>query len=268
MTKKIRLLVFGSVLCMIAAPGAFADLYGTVGVERMDLIRGMDLSIASSASWIQVQTITDVGLQQLRLTNRSLTATLPDGSYLGAGYTAAFCIDLWDNFPVGPDAPYLYNIVSLDVAPDPGAVAYNATVVPTLGGMGADKARFIAELLAMNTYDTPQTAAAMQVAIWEIIDENHWLFPPGGNSWNVTSGQGNFYLDTVNGTHGEADIADLANGMLANLTTGLDFDRYTALSNGPGEKDVQDFVVVPVPAAFLLGLVGLSVAGVRLRRLA
>jgi hypothetical protein len=85
----------------------------------------------------------------------------------------------------------------------------------------------------------------------------------------VSSGQGNFYLDTINGTHGEAEVARLANEMLSELTkTGMDFDRYTALSNGPGDKDVQDFVVVPVPAAFLLGLVGLSVAGVRLRRLA
>jgi hypothetical protein len=268
MTKRVRLLVLSCVLCMIAAPGAFADLYGTVGVERTGLIRGMDLDIASSASWTIVQTVNHVGLQQLQFTNPSLGGTIPADSYFGLGSTAGFCIDIWDNFPVGPDAPYLYSVVSLDVAPDPASEAYNPAVVPTRGGMGVAKARSIAELLTTNSYNTALTAAAVQVAIWEIIDENHFLWP-SGNPWNVSSGQGNFYLDTINGTHGEAEVARLANEMLSELTkTGMDFDRYTALSNGPGDKDVQDFVVVPVPAAFLLGLVGLSVAGVRLRRLA
>jgi hypothetical protein len=204
-----------------------------------------------------VKFVDDVGLQQIEFSGLALTPspTLPADSYFNLGYTQAFCIDLYDGKPVGPEA---YNVVSLDAAPDPYAVL-------TLAGMGAIKAGFIAELLTNNTYETAAKAAAMQVAIWEIIDENH---NGGSNPWNVSAGQGNFYLDTVNGTHGETTIANSANVMLNALTTGLSFDRYTAVSNGPAPKDFQDFVVVPAPVAVLLGMLGLGVAGVKLRKFA
>jgi hypothetical protein len=136
--------------------------------------------------------------------------------------------------------------------------------------MGPLKASLIAELLIKNPYSTALEAAAVQVAVWEILDENHFLFG-GANPWNVSAGlsQGNFYLDTSPGNDDEIAVADLANTMLGNLSAaGLPFDRYTAVSNGPGTKNWQDFVVVPVPAAFLLGMLGLGAAGLKLRKFA
>ena len=258
----MKRIAFVAVLCsFVAATAVAGPSYGTVRVRYMGLIRGMDLSMASSSSWGTVADAEDVGLQRLQFTDLNIggpgTIPIPADSYFNLGYTEAFCIDLWDGYPIGPDAPYLYNVMSLDAAPDPYAV-------PTLNGMGATKAGFIAELLINNTYETAAKAAAMQVAIWEVIDEN---YGGGTNPWNVSAGQGNFYLDTVNGTHGEIAIAGLANTMLSNLTTGLPFDRYTALSNGPGVKNVQDFVVVPVPGAFLLSMLGVvGVARLKLRK--
>jgi hypothetical protein len=264
--KRAALLV--AALCAFVAAPAFAGpSYGTVRVQYTGLIRGTDLSMVSSASWGTVAAAEDVGLQQLQFTDLNLggpgTIPIPADSYFNLGYTEAFCIDLWDNNPVGPDAPYLYDAVPLDAAPDPYAV-------PTLGGMGATKAGFIAKLLTNDTFETAEKAAAMQVAIWEIIDEN---YGGGTNPWNVSAGQGNFYLDTVGGTHGEAAIAALANTMLSNLsTTGLPFDPYTALSNGPGIKNVQDYmvvpdsVVVPVPGAAVLALLGIGVIHLGRRR--
>ncbi len=256
----MKRLLFITILCAFISAPAFADLYGTADVEWVGTIRGMDLSMASSASFGTIELVEDIGLQQLRFTNVNLSGppTIPADSYFNLGYEQAFCIDMYDSTPVGPEAPITYNVLSLDAAPDPYAV-------PTLGGMGPTKAAFIAELLINNTYATAQDAAALQVAMWEILDEN---YSGGTNPWNVSKGQGNFYLDTALGNTDEIAVAGLANIMLGNLTTGLPFDRYTAVSNGPGTKNWQDFVVVPVPTAVLLGILGLGVAGLKLRKFA
>lgn len=260
---------FVAVLCAFVATPALAgpSLYGTVDVQYTGLIRGVVLDLVSSQTIASEIDTLEAGLFQLQFSNPSFIGpdAIPDGSYFNPGSTSAFCIDLADSLPYVSKE---YDVVSLDAAPDPWAV-------PTLGGMGADKARLIAELLTKNTYETPEKAAAMQVAIWEIIDEN---YGGGSNPWNVSGGQGNFYLDTVNGTHGEGAIAGLANTMLTTLTTGLPFDKYTAVSNGPGVKNVQDLVVVPVPVsvcvpiplpgALLLGMFGVGAIGLMRRKFA
>jgi hypothetical protein len=264
--RRMRESAFVVLLCSLAAMPALAtpSYYGSAGVQYVGPIRGMDLELASSASYGLIHTFEDVGLQRLQFTDVTLggpgSVPIPANSYFNLGYTEAFCIDLWDGYPVGPEAPYPYQVLSLDGAPDPYSV-------PALGGMGTVKAELIAELLAHNSYDTPQEAAAIQAAIFEIVDENH---NGGSNPWNVSGGQGNFYLDTVNGTHGEDIIAGLANNMLAFLTTGLSFDPYTAVSNGPGIKNVQDFVMVgptiPAPGAFLLTALGVGLMSLMRRK--
>ncbi len=102
----------------------------------------------------------------------------------------------------------------------------------------------------------------MQIAIWEILDEEHAIFSQAANTWDVTTGD--FQLI------GNASIATLANDMLGGLgdVSNVDYSRYIALSSPMDKGGYQDFVVVPVPAAVLLGMLGLSIAGVKLRRFA
>ena len=249
-------------LCLSAAP-AFADMYGTADVEYVGLIRGWTLDLTNYFGSDSM----DAGLVSVDITNLSLTGpdSIPSDSYLNLGYEQAFCIDLYDGKPYKPGGE-AYNVMSLDAAPDVMAVPFGSS------GMGLDKAAYIAELLNTNTYDNQNNAAAVQVAIWEIIDEDYGDPGsdgiPGPSGWSVTKSQGNFYLDTDQAL--EATIAGLANSMLSALpstTPATSFGRYTALSSGP-TKGYQDVVIVPVPAAILLGLLGLGVAGWKLRKFA
>ena len=248
-----RMLLISLVVGLFAGQ-AFADMYGTVDVKDLGLLSGMDLDIISSSTYGNVEAGVATGLHGLEMTGMSLTGpdTIPADAFLNLGYSAGFCIDLWDSYPVLSEP---YDIVSLDAAPDQAAV-------PTVGGMGATKASFIAELLENWAYNTDKSAAAMQLAIWEVIDENY----DGTTSyaWDVTTG--NFQLANYANDVDANDVKDMANDMLDSLANGVSYDRYVAVSNGPGKDNVQDFVVVPVPAAVLLGMLGLSAAGLRLRK--
>jgi len=249
MKRKLIILCFAA-LCLSAAP-AMADLYGTADVQYLGMLRGMTLNMTAhnpADGWVTGDM--DAGLLNLDITNLSLTGpqTIPSDSYLNQGYEQAFCTDIWDPYPQ-PDAES-YSVMSLDTTPDP--------VAAPVGGMGDLKAKLIAELLIENTYTTDLDAAAVQVAIWEILQESV-------GSWDVSNGNGLYYLGTG---ADEIAVATAANDMLAGLSSiGMSYDRYTALSNG-GFKQSQDFVVVPVPAAVLLGILGLSVAGIKLRKYA
>jgi len=265
MMKRILLLfvICCAALCLSTAP-AFANLYGTADVEFKQYIRGLTLDTFMTSQDGTSNGDKFAGLASLDITNVSTTG-LPSDSYLGLGYEQAFCIDLFDGLPFvipnvpGYGTPHAYDVVSLDSAPDPKAVPTGST------GMGSNKAGYIAELLNTNSYNTAQTAAAMQVAIWEIVDEN---YDGGSNSWNVANGQGDFYLIYTPGDGSDEEtIAGTANSMLTSLSGPASFDKYTALSNS-GSKELQDFVVVPVPAAALLGMIGLGVVGVKLRKYA
>jgi len=261
--KKILLFFCFVALCLNTA-SAVADLYGTANVEFKGYPRGLALNTFMTS---QDGTSTDAkfaGLTSLDITNLSTTG-LPSDSYLALGYESAFCIDLFDNPPFvipgipGYDKPHTYNVVSLDSAPDPKAVPSGST------GMGSNKAGYIAELLNTNPYNTDQTAAAMQVSIWEIVDEN---YGGGSNPWDVSNGSGDFYLIYTPGDGStEETIAGIANSMLSSLTGPATFDVYTALSHS-GSKELQDYVVVPVPAAVMLGILGLGIAGWKLRKYA
>lgn len=102
----------------------------------------------------------------------------------------------------------------------------------------------------------------MQIALWEIMYEA----PTTPQLWNVTLGDGVFYLDTTTNAHGEATIAAIANSMLLGLGQAPSYSEYTTVSYS--QKNAQDFVLVPIPAAVLISLLGMGAAGLKLRKYA
>jgi hypothetical protein len=264
MTKRKLILLLPAltlgILCLSPGP-AMGDLYGEVDVEWQSLYKGMTLQLASSKygaifySMDAGVSVLDVGPLKTTGTVHTPTHALPSDSYLKEGSILAFCIDLHDNKPEG-DAE-AYEALSLDAAPD---------VFGAGGPMGTDKAKYIAALLDTYDYDTDAKAAAMQAAIWEILDEGS----TGASAWEVsdTTGRGDFYLDTS--LSDEAAIAATANNWLDAISKAASFSRYTAVKSPIelGKDEFQDFVAVPTPTAVLLGMLGLGAAGWRLRRFA
>jgi len=235
----MKRIVLIALICMVAALPAQAALFGYVDVKYTGVGPGGSITITSSGHSGGVLT----GVYNLSLMN----ATNTYYGYLGDGSSNlfavdAFCIDVWD---YAPGSFQNYSIVSLDSAPDPGA-----------GPMGAIKASHLAQLL--DTYwNGPLdniTASAIQIATWEVVDEST-------ASYNVTSGS--FKVS------GNSSVITLANTMLGSITSGAPFNNYVALSNRTTSDKYQDYVVkTPVPTSVILGLLGLTVVGVKLRKYA
>jgi hypothetical protein len=244
--KVMTRLLFLAALCAFLASPAMADLM----VAEIGISPGLTVHITSTGYNGEGL----VGVSQLQITG--------SGALGLDGVVDAFCIDLWDGVP---EDPAVYLPKDLDKAPDPGAAAL---------GMGTAKARRLAELLNAHwngDLDTDIEGTALQIAVWEIVDESLVADPL---SYDVRSGtfsvsQALYGADPLDEARG------FANDWLRALSVGgVDFDNYLALSNHETEETAalglyQDYVVrVPVPAAVLLGMLGLSVAGVRLRKYA
>jgi len=154
------------------------------------------------------------------------------------GKVDSFCTDIIDT---AYSSYSIYDVSPLAETPDAAG-----------GPMGATKARDLAELLYTNW--TPilsaQTAANIQAAVWEIVNED-------SSTYNVSTGN-----LTVSG----GGVVSAANTLLGALTGVGD---YTGMFVGVSSDSHQDYVVkVPVPGAILLGLLGLGVAGLKLRKFA
>jgi hypothetical protein len=246
-----KLLVI-TIMCAFMSAPAFADMYGTVAVTYNGLIRGYS-SLQVYRAGAQ-GTEYNVGLHSLNLgalDTSTGTHPLPGDSYLVAGLMEAFCIDLVEGFPSASNQSY--DAVSLDAAPTD---TYNVQTP-----MGDPTAKYVAQLLGMENYNTAHNAAATQTAIWEV------MFETAGNPWVLdgtdTTNRGDFYLVGAVGSD-ENNTAVTADGWLSTLGQASGYTQFTALSETG--KNAQDFVVVPVPAAILLGILGLGATGLGMRR--
>lgn len=234
------------IVCLLGAMPAMASMYGTVDVSYQSV---SGLKIAYQSGGVTTSNIC-AGLMTIDLSNVSLYAST-DSSWSGglSGVVEAFCVDLQDN---AKSVTVEYDVVDLAETPDPAS-----------SNMGSLKAAYVAELLDEYWNDSYLTSklnkAALQLAIWEIVDED-------GSDFDITSGT--FSLVSVK----DADLRDLlideVTSLLSSLSTGTDpYDKYVGLTNDDDTKLYQDFVVkVPVPGAVLLGVIGIGAAGARLRR--
>jgi len=258
----MRRVVFIAVLCAFVASPVMADFVGTIDVDFVNVSPYIEVGITSTHAGYDDKS-TPVGVFNIKVRNSTYTPDL----YLGDGTATAypieaFCIDIFDGVP--PDDWHAYDIKTVPQVPDPLAAP--------LGGMGAAKAGYVAELL--DTYwvssMTNVQAAAVQVSLWEILDEalptNPTPVPPAAG-WSVSTGAGTFYL--ASGSN--ASVITAANNMLGSLTGGGPYSNYLGLTHPQegGTSQYQDFIVrVPVPTAVLLGVLGLGVVGWKLRKYA
>lgn len=263
-TKVFFSLLFSiAVLCLSTTP-ALADLYGTTEIEQIGTLQGMTVSYTPSSG---VDSAAFAGVRILKATNSEnldvITSDPPYDSLIlpaeayfqGDGTYLAFCIDLYQGPPTDPE-PFF--VESLDSTPSPLAAP--------LVGMGTVKAQQIGLLLQTADYSTNLGAAALQAAIWEILDEeNPALSTVNGDGFDIDAGD--FRLASTT----DASLLSAAQTLLNSVDDvseygGTDFSRFVGLDDGG--KGYQDYVVVPVHGAVLLGILGLSVAGVKLRKYA
>ena len=147
----------------------------------------------------------------------------------------SFCIDLQDNTIATAQT---YDVTALKDAPD-----------AALGPMGAAKATAMAELLYENWVPgmTNAQLLSLQVAVWEVVVDGPIVgLDLTSDDFQASNAGATAYLATIDGDYAPTS-----------LFVGLSSEAY------------QDYVVrVPVPGAVLLGILGLSAAGLKLRKFA
>ena len=260
MKKLIVIIILG-----FAAAPAMADFT----VEYVDVNPGQSIRIVSTG----IDGRVTAGQYQVDIQGDT-------GDIIGApGVVNTFCIDLWDYAPVGVEASY--TIKPLDQTPDLGA-----------GPMGDERAGYLATLLdkywddnnwadsASRTIDGTQYtadtfAAALQVAVWEIVDEGNTYGstpdPVDTDDWGAKTGD--FHVVTYTYSGISNTVATLANKMLKYVadTGPSGYSNYRGITNTTDDCHYQDYIVrvqapVPAPAAVLLGIIGFSAAGIKLRK--
>ena len=156
----------------------------------------------------------------------------------------------------------------LDTLTTPNLGLYTTTTAPFSDPWSISSAtqtviKMLFDTSYVNALTSAVNSAAFQLALWEIVYE----VPNNTNTYNVSSGNGQFYTTT------SGAVANAANAMLANLNGPAvkNFDVTYWQSNIVGRQDLVTVSEVPLPAAVWLfgsGLVGLGILSRKRRKAA
>lgn len=195
--------------------------------------------------------------------NTTYTAS---GSYAGGSYNsyvgaynirvnngdtfASFCIDIYD-LSGTKEQNYTYNVTPLADAPQSGGDSNTQ-----MGEPGALAVRKLWDMYYQAATSDLKTAAALQVAIWEVVNEK------GSGSYSLTGGSftatgGNFVNTSATG-----ELADIAQEMLDSIASHnpADLPNLFAYVNTFDNTHYQDFIGVP-DGGVTLALLGISMGG-------
>lgn len=171
--------------------------------------------------------------------------TVSTNSWLGAQFST-FCIEL--NQYISPGSSYTYSVVNLEAGTNPGVGIGGPG---TTGPLGQDRADKLRQLWGMH-YDEVNsniTAAAFQIAIWEII-------------------YGQYFTPYTTGAAAATAAINLSNAWVADVQVRDESQfehRLVAITNGTAQDQLT--LHTPVPASLVLAGVGMvSVLGWTRRR--
>lgn len=233
-------------LGVLLAFGSLTARAGTIKATVVNVISyGMvDLSLDSGSTWAKDYA---ASIAMKRTGGTSAIELLPDPVNF-----VTFCIEPRESISLNQS--YTWEVEPLSKG------------TTSLGGMGTVKAELVRELIGREYSTWGSTisnlqAAAMQVAIWEIVEEN-------SGTLNVLGGNIRFRNGSITG------MLDLAQSMLNSLDGTGPKPRYLYALTNPTQQDIFGMAIphgvpdmeAPEPATFAMFGAGLMLLGLFRKR--